>query len=245
MSRFFLVDLPFLFLVVGVVVFLLVTRRVLMVRLKNRQRSLFYRLLPLAEVVIGLLLLVWLLWAFLPEGPVYLWIAVGLMAALLVAGGWFGVRDFISGVILRTENSYRAGQWIKVKAAEGFIQKVGYRGLTLETEQGVQVRLPYGTLVSQPLVMADRLEETTAHTFHLTLPSNERPVGDLIAALREQVLTSFWASVRREPYIQFKKEDNGVLHFDVTVYALDDPFHADLEHTLRRHFADQQDAAAS
>lgn len=238
MFSFLLNEVPLALLVLGVLTVLLLLRQGLrLLRLRPAYRERLNRVLPVAEVVAGFLFVVWAASLFLPGERGYSWILAGVLALGLLAAGWFTIRDFVSGVILRAENGYRPRQWIRVGETEGLIRKVGYRALVIETEEGFQVRLPYSRLSAASLVTADRSEASKAHTFRLAVPGT-RPAAEVMVAIRAAALNAFWSSITREPFVQLSEPREGRQVFQVTVYALDEAYVGDIELAVRRQLGD-------
>ena len=232
----FLIDLRQVLLALGILVALIALRKGLfLVHVKKAHRDRLNRLIPPLEVVVGLLYIIWVVSLFVQLEPVYSWGLLGGLALILLWASWFAVKDLVSGVILRTENAYRTDQWIRIGEIEGRIQYVGYRALTVEKEDGLQVKIPYSTIASIPLATSDRIESSKAHTFRLDVTSRV-PVAEVVQQIREASLIAFWSSLTREPLIKRDSEQGENQTFEITVYTLDEAHASDVECAVRSRF---------
>lgn len=63
-------------------------------------------------------------------------ILTGSLIILLVGlFGWYFLRDFVSGIILKAENAFETGQQIQTAQVSGTIKKLGYRSLEVVTNE--------------------------------------------------------------------------------------------------------------
>jgi small-conductance mechanosensitive channel len=227
-------DITHLVVVIGVFLFLLLIRRGLrMVRLKAGHRARLDRILPVAEMVVGLVFLLWAFSLFADEESGLTWWMAGAVALGLLVAGWFAIRDVVSGIVLRSENSFKPGQWIQTEQAEGFVMNLGYRTMEIETETGLQIKLPYSQLTRRVLATADRTKTAYAHTFFLELPDTSS-VAELTSLMRVAALTAFWSSPQRDPYIHYVEQKEGAHRFEVTVFSMNEAYTTDLERSVRR-----------
>jgi small-conductance mechanosensitive channel len=229
-----LTALEFLLAVVGMGLVVLAT--VWMLRrastlLAGRRRAGYRRVLPLVEVILvaGALIVVA---GLLGAQPGEFAAVVVAVVALLVGTSWFALRDVVAGAVLRTEDAFETGQWIRAEGVEGRIREVGVRTLEVEREDGTRVRLPYSRVASSPLVRAGRAEDPAGHTFSITLPLELGPAR-MTPVIRAAARNSFYVSATRPPQVHATSGPDGH-RYDVTVFTLDRAFLPEVEGTVRR-----------
>ncbi len=234
MIRSLFLDVSHLVAIVAVLTaILLIGKGLRVVRLRTALRERLDHMLPALETVGVIGFVLWCVWLVFPADSHALWWASGAVALGLVGAGWFAVRDLVSGIILRSENAYKAGQWVQTAEASGFIASLGYRTMELETDAGLRVRLPYSDMGKGALTTADRSQSARAHTFVLELQATES-VAVLTSRIRSAALTAFWSSPRREPYVHYLEIKDNVHRFEVTTFCLDEAYATDLEGSVRR-----------
>lgn len=119
---------------------------------KRKIRKIFLKVSPVVQM---LLWFAFAFWAFdqLFIGMVAYPILTGSLIILMVGlFGWYFLRDFISGIILKAENAFETGQQIKTAEVSGTIKKLGYRSIGIVTCEGEFVKVPYSLLTSQKIV---------------------------------------------------------------------------------------------
>ena len=231
-------ELTHILLIAGVFTALLLIRRgLIVVRLKANYRAQIDRLLPVVEVVIGMIFLLWAISLFVPDNSEITWWIAGVFSLGLLVAGWFSIRDLVSGIVLRSDITFKPGQWIQSNQTEGFIMNLGYRTMEIETEAGLQIKLPYSQLAKTVLATADRTKSAHAHTFLLDI-NNTKSVAELTSLIRAAALTAFWSSPPRDPYIHYVelKEDKHL--FEITVFCMNEAYSTDLERSIRRQLKD-------
>ena len=119
---------------------------------KRKIRKIFLRVFPVLQM---LLWFAFVFWAFeqLFNGMASYPVLAGSLIILMVGlFGWYFLRDFISGIILKTENGFETGQQIRTAEVSGTINKLGYRSMGIVTCEGEQVKIPYSLLTSQTII---------------------------------------------------------------------------------------------
>ncbi len=119
---------------------------------KRKIRKIFLKVFPVVQM---LLWFAFAFWAFeqLFIGMVAYPVLTGSLIILMVGlFGWYFLRDFISGIILKAENAFETGQQIRTAEVSGTIKKLGYRSMGIVTSEGELVKIPYSLLTSQKIV---------------------------------------------------------------------------------------------
>jgi small-conductance mechanosensitive channel len=204
----------------------------------RRRRARFGRLVPLLEVVLAVAAILAIAAFILAARPTALGgVVVGLVAVLLGAS-WFAVRDVVTGAVLRAEDAYEPGQWLRVDHVDGRVRTVGARTLELEREDGTRVRIPYTRLAGALLVRAGGTEDPSGHTFTVELPPEMAPVH-ILPIIRSAARNCFFVSATRDPQIHVTSGPDGH-RYDVTVFTLDRTFLPEVESAVRRRIAEEQ-----
>ncbi|WP_367330871.1 mechanosensitive ion channel family protein [Sphingobacterium multivorum] len=115
---------------------------------KNQRRT---ALLPLVRVVIfivGFLIGI----RILGLGVDKLTVIVGALSVGIGLGLQNIINNFVSGVILVFERPFKVGDYVELADKKGQVMQVGIRSSTLLTDQGAQVIIPNGDLLSGRLV---------------------------------------------------------------------------------------------
>jgi small-conductance mechanosensitive channel len=196
-----------------------------------RRRAQYHRALPLIELGLVAAAILAVAALVLDAGPAALPLVFAAVLAVILGAGWFAVRDLISGAVLRAEDAYEPGQWIRVDGVEGRIREVGLRTLEVELEDGTRVRIPYTRMAGTPLVRAGRTEDASGHTFAIDLPPELGPVR-MLPIIRAAARNCFFVSATRDPEVHVTSGSEGH-SYHVTVFALDRSFLSEAEAAIR------------
>ena len=172
---------------------------------KWRIKSVLIRLVPLIELALWALLILWAPGRVLEESQL-LSVIRGALAILLIAlVGWYLLRDFVSGTILRIENLLEPGCQIVTKYSEGVVKRLGFRSAEIINAKGESVRIPYSLLSKSSITRPSDNPKRVEHVISLTLRSTLSAV-DLREKLLRALLTMPWIVAEDEIRIELTKE---------------------------------------
>src|SRR5690606_31511627 len=95
----------------------------------------------------------------------------------LVGVSWFAIRDFINGMFIKAGELCEVGDRLTADEHTGVVKRLGARVLTLETDGGDEVVIPYGQLTRRSIVRSLRVEGAYRHGFALEIPAGLDPVA--------------------------------------------------------------------
>jgi small-conductance mechanosensitive channel len=186
---------------------------------ESRWRNLLLRSLPLAEFV------VWLTYAFWAativfSGLPYRGVVESVMAlVLVVALGWYVLRDFLNGILLKSENEFRKGQSIKTSFVSGKITGIGYRTMQIENDKGEKVRVPYSRLGETIITRPPQKGQSHSHLLKFSLAANKNPVA-LPPEISRELLNMPWIITEDEPSVNLVHDADGQLMLEIKFSVL-------------------------
>jgi small conductance mechanosensitive channel len=201
-------------------------------RIGHRRKARLRRLLPLVEIGAWTVLLVWVVQRLFENHPTASLIPLAIISAVLLLGSWFAIRDMIGGAILRTEEVYEPGEWMRVGNTEGRIRHVGVRSIELEMDDGKRLRVPYSGIAGSPITKAEPTGSATAHSFQVVVP-RALSVSEVKTRLQKTAQLSMWASTTRRPQVELTRHTPDTLTFGLTVYALHPDYDLEVENAVR------------
>ncbi len=224
--------LEVLFVFLGGVVLYLFVRVVRwgfpLVPMAPERRDRLARVAPLAEVVLWMVYLVSVIAWTLQGFPMARLVALALLVVALVLAIWFLVRDYLSGVVLRTERWVRVGDVIRIGEVEGEVRRFGARQVELVQAHGDRVFLPYRAVREATVVLRRTRRDAVRHTFEVAIPASVAPTAAR-SAVRRAALLSHWISPSHEPTIVARDART----LEVTLHALTDIHASDVEAHVR------------
>lgn len=208
------------FLITGVslyLVFRLLTRIITTVISRTGTRTLVQAVMPIGELVAWTAYAFW--GAYLMFGNFYYYhLVIGVMAVLLIFGfSWFLFRDFLAGVLLKSENSLVVGQTIKTLSVQGKIQKLGPRFMEVVNTSGEMVRIPYSRISNEMITLPPDDADNLPHHIELDLQTIESP-DQIKAFILDQLVAMPWV-VWPAPVVDMQSIDRGRMSVRVTYYT--------------------------
>jgi len=196
------------------------------------------RLLPLAEIVVWILFLRWLLAGLFVKPESALAINIVFTAILLVLFAWFFLRDYVAGIILKTENIFSPGQKIKTADVSGKIMKAGYRSLEIESDSGRFSKIPYSLLAMQVFSLQEPDETVHSHEVVLNVSATSE-IEDIKEQIVRELLLLPWVSVNQKPVITILDENQKSVSLKVSYQAASDSQAHSINQYLRKRFENQ------
>jgi len=217
-----------------------VARRVITaVRVGYRRKARLRRLLPLVEIGAWTVYGIWVVQRLFENRPTTSLVPLTTISAVLLFGAWFAVRDIIGGAILRAEEVYEPGEWMRVGETEGRIRHVGVRSIELEMDDGKRLRVPYSGIAGSAITKAEPTGSATAHSFQVTVPRT-LSVAEVKTRLQRAARLSMWASTTRPPQVELARHTPETLTFGLTVYALHPDYDLEVENAVRATVGEMQ-----
>jgi small-conductance mechanosensitive channel len=186
--------------------------------LRKSFRTRLDRIMPSLE---GIVWLGFLLWSVDQLIRNEVWTSVGVVVILLlvvVLLFWLVVRDYLAGIILKTDGSVRLNDWIRVKGIEGKITELGNRTMTIVADSGETINVPYNAVSGEISSRPNPGEELINHSFGLKL-SKLYDAELTVAQIKRSILNAPWSSVNKNPEIKLINEKPDCFEFDINIYA--------------------------
>jgi len=186
----------------------------------NRKiRMIFLKVFPVVQMIS------WVAYAFWAIDQLFIGMAVYpilsgsliiLMAGLL---GWYFLRDFISGIILKAENSFEAGQQIQIAQVSGTLKKLGYRSLEIATSEGERVKIPYSLLAGQKIVKPAETSNWTEQLISLKI-TPVYPPETIQNLLTTRILEMPWIVSDNSIKLRITRDESGNYLAEIRLHLL-------------------------
>lgn len=228
------------FIILAVIIFALFRileriRPVLKISKELRRRLLQY--LPGIELFIWVLYFVWAIQFFWNNNQLY---SLGLFAILIVLLlwiSWFALKDFIAGAIFKANRSFALHETVKIEEMSGKIVQFKNRTLVIETDAGETIHIPYSLLLGKIIIKSFPAEMILSKSITITIPKKGNLDG-LIEALRTDILTLPWSSVKKDPKIRPVSETSDTVTFELLVYAMEKDAFYKIESYLKEKYGE-------
>ena len=140
--------------------------------------------------------------------------------------GWLWGRDFIAGIILKSENYFEKNKKIRLNNQSGKIVKTTFRYLEFETDDGEAIRVPFSRITGEYFTKLSPNEKYESHliTLHVNKVTDTKTLRE---TLRKNIYNSPWYLTGKEPIIEIISTGEDGYKINLNVYTLNSS-HTDL-----------------
>ena len=203
---------------------------------KKKNVKFIKRNLPIVEFLIWLIFSIWAFKEFLIYNQYF---AIALFIVMLVVSILsvrIFLKDYISGIIIKSDASITLGDTITLSEFTGIISKFNYRTLELELQNKSIVKIPYGEILNNSLIKEKRLQSISGYTFEITTSKKENLESN-IRFIKQAVVLLPWASMKQEPEIKALSETSNTYVLELTVFAYNKDMYFKIEKFIKEKFA--------
>ena len=183
----------------------------------------FRKYFTIIEALIWFLFLLFSALFFLKYNIVFSAILFLLILLLFYWYSRFALRDYIGGIIFKSENRFSVGDSIVINDISGEIKRFNYRNLEIENENGLRIFIPYTMLlgiVSSP----QKISETVlSFSFEINIPSGQ-PFEKVVELLKKQIFSLPWTVLKNEPKIHLVRENENSMTVKITLFSFDETY---------------------
>lgn len=176
-------------------------------------------LLPVLEFVVWLGFLAWCMRIIYEAGAFMTLIVIGVVVLLFIVPGWFLVRDFLYGMLLKIQRKIEVGNKIAVGELKGLVIQTDYFTFDIKREDGNIDTIPYNKIREKVISKngANSQLEKQLLTFSISANSD---VNKIIPQLKSTLINAPWVAASQEPIIHKVVEAAGKNVIEVFVYLI-------------------------
>ncbi len=203
---------------------------------KKQHVKLIKRNLPIFEFLIWIVFSVWAFKEFLIYNQYF---AIALFIVMLVVSILsvrIFLKDFIAGIIIKSDASIALGDTITLSEFTGIISKFNYRTLELELQNKSVVKIPYGEILNNSLVKEKQSQSVSGYSFQVTASKKDN-LESLIKSIKQSIVLLPWASMKQEPEIKPISETNNTYVLEMTVFAYNKDMYFKIEKYIKEKFS--------
>lgn len=119
---------------------------------RNKQyHSYVLRIFPWVEVILWFIFIFWTISLHFANTGIYPLLSGSMALAFVLLFGWFVLRDFFSGAVMRSGQELEPGMFIKTDTISGTIISLGYIAMELRAGDGEKLIVPYSRLAGKQI----------------------------------------------------------------------------------------------
>lgn len=199
----------------------------------------YQRFFPVLEMLVWISFIYWSLEQIFPERLYFtiFFITISVIGMLWI--GWYAARDYIAGIILRTQDVYEIGHQLAIGDIVGKILKLGYLNVELQKEDGIILKVPYSKITGNVHFNKDENKLISTYKFPLKIPAGAMLKG-AAEKINKMILNSPWHAAHISPQINKISEINGIVHLEIVVSTFGTKSLEKLQLQLYREFENNQ-----
>lgn len=182
-------------------------------------RRIFLKVFPVVEMLSWLAFVFWTFDQLLMGIATYQLLTGSLIVVIVVLFGWYFLRDFISGIILKSENAFEPGQQIQTAKVSGTIKNLGYRTMGIVTVEGEHVKIPFSLLTGQNIGKPADTGNWVEKVIRLKISSDYQP-ENIQSKLKNRILEMPWTVSGEHIKIEITLDESGKYNTEIDIRSL-------------------------
>lgn len=198
------------YLVISVALMLAFFRAARLLGVRNRIVQKVSPVLNILELISWTTIIFWAARIFLSTRSYYPYLVMILAILFTLMVTWFYLKDIVAGFIFRVRHNPVKGQVLTCEPIHGSVKKLGLSQLTIESDGGQRLRVPYSYIVTRSLsLQSPRHIIPGETTVELKVEKLDNP-GKMERTLKQTLAQSPWCLASKPITIQFIPEENKV-----------------------------------
>ncbi len=198
------------YLIVTVALMLAFFRIARLLGVRNRIVQKITPVLTILELLLWTIIIFWSASIFLSSRSYYPILVITLAVLFTLLLTWFYLKDIVAGYIFRVRHNPVKGQILTCETVHGSVRILGLSQLTVETDEGQWLRIPYSSVVNRSLSLQSPRQIVPGETtLELSVHRWDNP-GKLEKMLKKVLAQSPWCIASKPINIQFIPEENKV-----------------------------------
>jgi hypothetical protein len=207
-----------LYLIVTVALMLAFFRIARLLGVRNRIVQKVSPVLTILELLLWTIIIFWSASIFLSSRSYYPVLVITLAVLFTLLLTWFYLKDIVAGYIFRVRHNPVKGQILTCETIQGSVRKLGLSQLTVETDKGQWLRIPYSSVVTRILSLQSPRRIVPGETILELTVNRWYNLGKMEKILKKVLAQSPWCIASKPINIQFILEENKV---KISFFVLD------------------------
>lgn len=203
--------------VIGTLILVRIAEMLLRFFIGSRQRMKFIlKYFPVLELSATLFIIFWAIEYLFSSKSYYQIILLSLIISLIALISWFVVRDFIAGIVFRTQNNLNRGATMKFGEIAGKLLSMRTTHIVVETDEGRVIKIPYSRIISE--IVSEHPEDGVREDSMIRLEVKKKMKwNELESSLKNTILNTPWRLLTSEPKIKLLAEQDK--YYEIQIYV--------------------------
>ncbi len=165
-------------------------------------------------------------------------IAGALAIILFVVIGWiawFVVKDYVAGLYLKWNDSYKVNEVIEIEGQAGKIIKLSSRNAILEISPLHTINVSYSKLFTKQVIKTGLTDLSANTSFTINLSKEFQNTGSL-KMVRNYILQLPWTNLKHEPLVVIENQEKDKVLVRISASLIDENYSERFRNTIRTKF---------
>lgn len=185
------------------------------VKIKSEKLSFIHRYFPVLELIVWAVVIIWASNNLVSNTRFHLYVNFLTVTLGFVLISWFFIKDYISGIQIKSRFLLSSGQNIRCAQANGTIKKMGLLLMEVKSENGSDFKIPYSQIDQKSIEINFREKGVGEKSIKIVLSSKLKST-DTIQKIMELVVNSPWSSYKSPPVINVTEMENDLVCYEIS-----------------------------
>lgn len=208
--------------------------------INQSKKTIIKKYIPPIEILIWIIFIIWAI-IILKHGNRLFAAGLAIILFIIVLWSfWYLLRDYISGIILKTGKIITLNQIIKTLNIDGKINKFNIRTLEVISKAGETLIIPYSAIFGKTIVKSQIAGSLIDHTFRIKT-NVLVDIQSTINEIKKDIMLHPLTSVKHEPHIKPLNNAGKKTAFEITICSLNKNYCFDIEEYLKEKYLKKKD----
>ena len=189
------------------------------INISNTTRKQINMLSPVVEFVLWSLLAYNVISHFFSEKSYFTAVIISFIILALLVFSFFVLKDFVAGLVLKSEYGIVKGIYVSTKDFSGKILHTSHLNAEILTDNQEIIKVPYSKMNGEIIKIPVEGDLIKKFEFELSFP-NEKSIDETKKILFNQLITNAWVISSKQPEIVFLRANENTLFFKVFLFCL-------------------------
>jgi small conductance mechanosensitive channel len=148
---------------------------------------------------------------------------------------WFVVKDYVAGLYLKWNDTYKVNEVIEIGGQAGRIIKLGSRNVILEISPLHTINVSYSKLFTEQVIKTGLTDLSANTSFTINL-SKEFQNSDSHKVVRNYILQLPWTNLKHEPLVIVENQEKDEMTIRISASLIDESYSEQFSNTIRTKF---------
>jgi hypothetical protein len=173
------------------------------------------------EFAFWTLFIIWAAVTLFEDSSFSLFVNFLIITMVFILLFWFFIRDYISGIQIKSRFNLSKGQMFKSNQVTGIIRKLGLLFMDIKTENGSDMKLPYAQIDQKSIELNFQEKSGGESTIKITLDGKVSETATS-RKLKELVINSPWSLHKSAPSIKVSDTGNNQKTYEISCVTIGD-----------------------